>query len=175
MSLACVCSYWLTQWCVLAWRPITGLVNWYGCHANTEWYYKWYSFDRLKNREAIQLRNILVCIVLTTWNVVIAWALNTFLPKRSYQTFRLSVASASCCTCSRHSVHRAHGKHVRSLVWLPKPLDAFWLSWHNGTSTLKFVEGISCVSLSVRAAFWGQRKSPLHRVARSRLTHFKWS
>ena len=108
MSLACVYSYWLTQWCVLAGRPITGLVNLYGCHANTEWYYKWYTFDRLKNRDAIQLRNILICIVLTTWNVVIGRALNTFLPRRSYQTFRLSVASASCFKADSHIECRAH-------------------------------------------------------------------
>ena len=39
-------------------------------------------------------------IVLITWNVVIGRSLNTFLPKRSYQTFRLSVASASRFICS---------------------------------------------------------------------------
>lgn len=125
---AVVCFGWQDD------RTITGRVNWYGCHANTEWYYKWCTFHRLKNRETIQLRHILICIVLTTWNVAIGRALNTFLSKRSYQTFRLLVASASCFICSWHSVHRAHGKHVRSHVWLPKPLHEFWLSLHNGTS-----------------------------------------
>ena len=95
----------------------------------------------------------LTCIVLTTWNVVIDWSLNALFPERSYQTFSLLVASASCFTCSWRSVHRAHGKHVRSHVWLPKPLHAFSLSWHNDTSALKFVGGISCVSLSVRLHF----------------------
>ena len=38
------------------------------------------------------------------------------LPEAVVPNVSLSVASASCFTCSWHSVHRAHGKHVRSHV-----------------------------------------------------------